>query len=155
LEKLHGEVVFNLSHSHNLAVFAFSRDYALGVDLEWMKPEIEFVDLARQFFSAAETTGLLAYPTKERRSAFYRCWTRKEAYIKGRGAGLSIELDSFAVSLDENIDSIRQLSEAGGDDCPAWKVPVMSVVEGYAAALAYRSGPDVIKFFEWDRNFKS
>lgn len=90
---------FNLAHSGGGALFAFTLSREIGVDLEQIRPGVDLLAIARRFFSADEYGALQRVPTAEREDAFFRCWTRKEAYIKARGEGLSIPLDSFSVSL--------------------------------------------------------
>jgi len=90
---------FNASHSHELAVYAFVRDCEIGVDVEYVKEDFETEDIARHFFSAYEVETLAGLPEPERAAAFFRCWTRKEAYIKAIGSGLSHPLDDFDVTL--------------------------------------------------------
>lgn len=91
---------FNLSHSGDLALYAFARDREVGIDVEWTRRAVGDVeDIAGRFFSSHEAGALLALPEPDRRRCFFDCWTRKEAYIKARGKGLSIPLDRFRVSL--------------------------------------------------------
>lgn len=90
---------FNVSHSSDLAVIAVSRDYEIGVDLEIPRPVEPAV--AQAFFSAAEVAALAALPEDRWLDGFYRCWTRKEAFVKALGAGLNHPLDSFTVPLDD------------------------------------------------------
>lgn len=93
---------FNASHSHELAVYAFVEEHELGVDVEYMKEDFAGEDIARHFFSAYEVETFLALPESERAAAFFRCWTRKEAYIKAIGSGLSHPLDQFDVTIAAN-----------------------------------------------------
>lgn len=90
---------FNASHSHELAVYAFVEDCEIGVDVEYVKEDFATEDIARHFFSAYEVETLTGLPEAERAVAFFRCWTRKEAYIKALGSGLSHPLDEFDVTL--------------------------------------------------------
>ena len=90
---------FNASHSHELAVYAFVQDREVGVDVEYVNTEFAGEDIAKHFFSAYEVQALLSLPESERAAAFFRCWTRKEAYIKAIGNGLSHPLDEFDVTL--------------------------------------------------------
>lgn len=90
---------FNLSHSDRLALFAFALRRQVGVDLEYVRPSPADDRLAERIFSAQEVSALRALPERAQTEAFFHCWTRKEAYIKARGGGLSIGLSSFAVSL--------------------------------------------------------
>ncbi len=91
------EVQFNLSHSGDLAALAVTRARSIGVDVELARP-VEWLDeIAARFFAAGEREKIAAAPDRDR--AFFECWTRKEAYIKGVGGGLSIPLTSFDTSL--------------------------------------------------------
>ncbi|HZG52707.1 MAG TPA: 4'-phosphopantetheinyl transferase superfamily protein, partial [Pyrinomonadaceae bacterium] len=90
---------FNLSHSHELALYAFARGREVGIDIEHIRADFADDDIAARFFSAREVSMLRALPARARTSAFFNCWTRKEAYIKARGEGLSHPLDQFDVSL--------------------------------------------------------
>jgi 4'-phosphopantetheinyl transferase len=92
-------VAFNLSHSGDWVVIAAARDMHVGVDIERIRPAFPVRDIAGRFFAATETAALLALPEHDRLRAFFACWTRKEAYVKARGAGLQLGLDTFAVSL--------------------------------------------------------
>ena len=131
---------FNLSHSGGLAVYAFARERSLGVDVERVKPDFASDDIARRYFSTREVNDLLALPIAERTEAFFRCWTRKEAYIKARGEGLRIPLDGFSVSFLRN-QSAQFLG--GVESC--WHLAALNPPEGYAAALVYNGVPTVIK----------
>jgi 4'-phosphopantetheinyl transferase len=90
---------FNLSHSGGRALLAVTRGRELGVDIERIRPEIDCLGIARRVFSEAEQRALRAVPEPLRRRAFFAAWTRKEAYVKARGGGLSIPLRDFDVSL--------------------------------------------------------
>ena len=90
---------FNLSHSHGLALYGFCMGRELGIDAEKIRPGFAGEGIAERYFSLAERTQLAELPKELRDTAFFLCWTRKEAYIKAHGAGLQISLDSFDVSL--------------------------------------------------------
>jgi 4'-phosphopantetheinyl transferase len=92
-------VRFNLSHSHGLAVFAFSEQREVGIDLELIQPGFATDGIAERYFSARELAELRALPPQKMSEGFFHCWTRKEAYVKAHGAGLHIPLDSFDVTL--------------------------------------------------------
>jgi 4'-phosphopantetheinyl transferase len=92
-------VRFNVSHSHGLALLAFAMGRQLGVDLELVRPEFAADEIAKRYFSTQEVMELRALPASLRAEGFFLCWTRKEAYIKARGEGLHIPLESFQVSL--------------------------------------------------------
>jgi 4'-phosphopantetheinyl transferase len=90
---------FNLSHSHGLAVYAVTNGREIGVDLEYNSENMDIEAIAERFFSAQEIAALKSLPDHEKSKAFFACWTRKEAYIKAQGKGLSVLLNSFSVSL--------------------------------------------------------
>jgi 4'-phosphopantetheinyl transferase len=90
---------FNLSHSHGLALYGFCMGRELGIDTEKIRPELAGEGIAERYFSAREQRQLAELPKELRDTAFFLCWTRKEAYIKAHGDGLQIALDSFDVSL--------------------------------------------------------
>ena len=93
------ELRFNLSHSHGLALYAFCIGRELGIDSEKIRTEFAGEGIAQRYFSAAEQRDLAEVPKELRDTAFFLCWTRKEAYVKAHGEGLQIALDSFDVSL--------------------------------------------------------
>lgn len=90
---------FNISHSHQLALFAISRDITVGCDIELQDERFLAENIPEHFFSAAEIAEWNALPPTERLAGFFAGWTRKEAYIKARGLGLSLPLNSFDVAL--------------------------------------------------------
>ena len=113
---------FNLSHAHELALFAFSYVGPLGVDIEYMRSGVSAEQAARVSFSPREQALLLALPLTERREAFYSCWTRKEAYIKGRGTGFSLEPHLFDVAFLPGLVEARELvEEARKPEAPIWR----------------------------------
>jgi 4'-phosphopantetheinyl transferase len=131
---------FSLSHSGGLAVYAFAKERNLGIDVERIKPDFVSEDIARRYFSAHEAEDLLSLPPEERPEAFFRCWTRKEAYLKARGAGLQIPLDSFSVSLLPG-----QPAEFLGGVEPCWVLAAFATAEGYAAAVVHDGPPCAIQ----------
>ena len=90
---------FNLAHSEDVALLAVGRGRRIGVDLERIRDERDTDEIAERFFSRDEVRALRALAPDQRRKAFFSCWTRKEAYVKARGDGLSMPLSSFSMSL--------------------------------------------------------
>lgn len=127
------DLSFNLTHSHQLALIAVTRGADVGIDLEWHRPDVEVTSVARVSFSAAEQRALAALPTDEQPAAFFRCWTRKESYIKARGEGLSMPLDRFTVSLDAGLDVTFDPDEAA--ERARWSIQGLAIDPGYSAAL--------------------
>jgi 4'-phosphopantetheinyl transferase len=90
---------FNISHSKDLALFAFTLRNQIGIDIEYIREDFSYEEIAPRFFSKQESVILSALPKEQRREAFFTCWTRKEAFIKAIGEGLSFPLDRFDVDL--------------------------------------------------------
>jgi 4'-phosphopantetheinyl transferase len=124
-------VQFNLSHSADLALVAVTQTLELGVDVESVDPRRADMDVARRFFSPSEVTALSALPPEQQTLAFLNCWTRKEAYLKAIGLGLSVPLDSFDVSL---APGEPPLLLRGAD--PKWRLYSFVPAPDYVAALA-------------------
>ena len=131
---------FNLAHSKDCAVFAFAWNRTLGVDIEAIKPDTPCDELAQNYFSESERAAYFALPEAERRAAFFRLWTRKEAYVKARGEGLTLSLRDFDVSLD--AEGARLLAtRPNADEANQWRVTNLPLGENFAGALV-TSGPD-------------
>src|ERR1044072_2828149 len=96
---LDGTLTFNMSHSHEIALLAIAEDKQIGVDVEHIRADFATEDIARRFFSRSEVESFNRLPTEEQVTAFFRCWTRTEAFIKATGRGLSQPLDAFDVTL--------------------------------------------------------
>jgi 4'-phosphopantetheinyl transferase len=136
---------FNMSHSGGMALFGFTEKQDIGIDVEHIRADFASEDIARRFFSAVEVEGLSALPVEERVAAFFRCWTRKEAFIKATGKGLSQSLDGFDVSLTAEAALLRVCD----DDAGRWKLFDLSVGEGYAGALAVEAPASRIRYCEY------
>lgn len=94
-----GAVRFNVSHSHGVALLAFSRDGEMGIDLEWEARDFDPSAVVGRFFTPPEKAAILGRSGAARYRYFYRAWTRKEAVLKWAGTGLSTPLDRFAVAI--------------------------------------------------------
>ena len=139
---------FNLSHSHEVALLAVALDAELGVDVEHIRADFASEEIAQRFFSRAEVQVFNSLPKDEQVAAFFRCWTRKEAYIKAIGKGLSQALDGFDVTLAP--DAAPALLRAEGDDASRWLLTDLSAGAGYAAALAIEAPITTICCFQND-----
>jgi 4'-phosphopantetheinyl transferase len=129
-----GDLRFNVAHSDELALYAFTRDRDIGVDVELVRPEVEWRELAERYFAPEEVAALTAFSATEQRSAFYRCWTRKESYIKALGLGMHIPLDGFAVTLAESPRLIHTAHDQSQTN--RWVLTDLRPAAGFAAALA-------------------
>lgn len=141
---------FNLSHSHQLALLAVTRNREVGVDLEFVRPLPDFLEVARSFFARLEVQELEQIADEPgRTTAFYRCWTAKEAFVKAIGNGLSHPLDTFSVSfLPGQPAHLR--SVAGKDDwTAAWSITTFDPHVDYAAALVVSGDSPPCRCFQW------
>ena len=136
---------FNLSHSNEIALLAVALNADLGVDVEHIRGDFASEDIARRFFSRAEVEVFNALPPGEQVAAFFRCWTRKEAYIKAIGKGMSQALDAFDVTLAPGIEPA--LLRAQEDDAARWWMGDVEVGEGYAGALVVERPVAEVRFF--------
>jgi 4'-phosphopantetheinyl transferase len=126
---------FNLAHSGNYAIYAFASGCAVGVDIEEVRPVPDQEGIVRRFFSPDERDEWLRLGPELRDRAFFHCWTGKEAYIKGRGDGLSIPLDSFRVSLLPAAPGER-IHADDSSGTPGWSLYSFTPAAGYAGAIA-------------------
>ena len=121
---------FNLSHSHQFALFAFCLEHEVGIDIEKIKPQVAFEGIESRYFSPNERAELETLPPDLRPEGFFLCWTRKEAYVKARGDGLKVPLESFSVSLTPGKPAVLRSS-----DEQRWSVYSLVPTPGFAAAL--------------------
>jgi 4'-phosphopantetheinyl transferase len=135
------DVQFNVSHSDSIALLGFTKQCEIGIDVEILRPIPDFQEIARRFFCAEEATELRSLPADEREEAFLLCWTRKEAYLKAVGDGLSMPLDGFRVSLRRGEPARFIHFGDGSGQSAAWTLHDLSFPTHYAAALAYNEAP--------------
>lgn len=127
---------FNLSHAHELALVAVTRDRHVGIDLEYMRPIPEVEQIAERFFSPQENEILRTFDDSEKLKAFYQFWTCKEAYIKARGEGLSIPLDRFQVVPRPGQAAPVLSVEGDPQEASRWSMRELMPGTCYVAALA-------------------
>ena len=139
----HPGLRFNLSHSGCWALVAVARSRELGVDIECIRADRSTEEIAHRFFAPEEVRELMETPPVRRVAAFFACWSRKEAYIKARGEGLAIPLDSFEVSLGEEAILRKAV------DCDRWWMCALHAPEGYAAALVAEGSGWHVRQLEW------
>ena len=130
------QLKFNLAHSGGLAVYAFTLVGEIGVDLEHIRTEFTGDDIARRYFSATEVQCLDQLPPRARHQAFFNCWTRKEAFIKAKGVGLSLALDQFDVTLAPAEPAALLQTRWDQDEAARWSLQTIEVGPGYAGAVA-------------------
>lgn len=132
------QIEFNVSHSGDVALLAFTQGRALGVDVEYVREDFDHETIARRFFSVQEQGQLAAFAPAERYVGFFRCWTRKEAYIKAQGTGLSLPLDQFDVSLRPGEARVLLSTRPDSTEAAHWSLQEVPAGDGYVAALCVR-----------------
>jgi 4'-phosphopantetheinyl transferase len=141
---------FNVSHSEDRALFAVAQAREVGVDIERVRDDPEIEEIARRTFSAREVDALLSLPVAARRSAFFACWTLKEAYLKARGDGLALPLDAFDVSIGGVEGPARLLDVRGAPGEPdRWALRALALDGPYQAALAVEGHDWTLRQWRW------
>ena len=125
----HPDVHFNLSQSRDRALAAISLGAPLGCDIEWRNPDLASREVAARFFAPGECAELDGLPERQWIEGFFNCWTRKEAYVKALGLGLSYPLHAFRVSVAPG-EAARLI-----DAQPGWSLTSFEPAPGYQAAL--------------------
>ncbi len=141
---------FNISHSDGVALYAVTRGPEVGIDLELIRCGLEIEEIAGRFFSRLEIDTLRALPAHLRRCAFFLCWTRKEAYIKARGEGLSLPLDQFDVSLIPGEPATLMSTRPDSDEALRWSLQDLHMDAGYVAALAVEGHTRSVAYWQLD-----
>jgi 4'-phosphopantetheinyl transferase len=129
-------VDFSLAHSGEYALVAVARRRRVGIDVERYRHGEELEGIARRYFSPHEASEFIALPPEQRTIAFFLCWTRKEAFIKAQGLGLSLPLDSFDVSLAPGEPAILRATRPQSSGANSWVLYSLQVDSEYAAAVA-------------------
>jgi 4'-phosphopantetheinyl transferase len=126
---------FNVSHSEDVAVYGFALDREIGVDVEAVRELPDAEEIAARCFSLRENAAYLALSPRDRPFGFFNCWTRKEAFIKAVGEGLSHPLERFDVSLAPGEPArILRVGSRAGEHC-GWRVQSFSPAPGFVAAI--------------------
>jgi len=141
-------ISFNLSHSHGLILIAATLGRSVGVDVELVREQTDFERMAERFFSPVECEVLRSVEEKDRRRAFFTCWTRKEAFLKATGMGITVALDSFDVEYwPPDRASLLALRQPEMNDAD-WTMRNVPVGGDHAASVAVE-GP-AIEMRHWE-----
>jgi 4'-phosphopantetheinyl transferase len=131
-----GHLYFNVSHSHGVGLFAVARRIEVGVDLERLRPFSDELGLAERYFTPREAAALRALPPAARLEAFFRLWTRKEAYLKAHGLGISYGLERVEVSHGPDEPARILLIDGDEREAARWSLRALAPAAGYVGALA-------------------
>ena len=140
---------FNLSHSGRLGLLGVSLGSELGVDIERLDDSKADERIAARFFAPGEMAALGTLVGEEWVQGFFNCWTRKEAYIKARGEGLSIPLNGFEMSLRPGVPVELIHGEMDFPEAENWTIVALDPDSNYTAALAVRSLAGSVRCFTW------
>jgi 4'-phosphopantetheinyl transferase len=134
--ELANQIHFNISHSGTMALMGFVRGREIGVDLERMRTDFDVEAIADRFFSAAEKAALSQIPPENKHSAFFHAWTRKEAFLKAKGGGLSMPLSGFDVSVAPGLPAELLATRPDSSEVERWYLQSLQVADDYAASMA-------------------
>lgn len=140
---------FSASNSGALGAVAVARGGELGLDIEALRTHDDLELIARDAFAAEERAWLAALPPAEQTAGFYALWTGKEAYLKGKGIGLSAALDDFALALDAQWQPYLLRSALDRDDPQHWRLRRIDLLPGYSACLAEHGGARALRVRPW------
>lgn len=143
---------FNLSHSGDFALYAFVYQREVGIDIERMRNNVNYDELAAHVFSEGEQEILRALPPAQKYQAFYHCWTRKEAYIKARGKGLSLPLNLFDVSLLPDAPAALLASREDAREVARWSMLALPVPAGYDGTIVVEGTGWHVRCWQWEHD---
>lgn len=140
---------FNLSHSEGLGLYVFARDREIGVDIEYIRYIPGMDQIAERFFSARENADFLTLPEGKKKEGFFNCWTRKEAFLKASGAGLSGPLTKFDVSLVPGEPARLLRINGKSSEAGRWYIQEMKPSPGFVAAFATKRRKWQLRCWQW------
>ncbi len=149
-------IKFNLTHSGDLALYAFTLEYPLGIDLEQIRPDFNYLAIAQRFFTVQEVASILALSLQEQPTAFFQIWTAKEAYIKAEGGSVFAGLSQVEVKLNPiPEDNTWQIAQQISDRCLLYTLNpaagyVASLVQSFPTHLSELKQPFSIRCWQWN-----
>lgn len=147
-----GDLRFNVSRTDGMALIAVACGREIGIDVERYREadgSDDTNEVARRFFAPPEVAAILALPAGQQPRAFFTCWTRKEAYVKARGEGLSVPLSRFVVSVAPTGPAALLSTTHGARELERWSLLDLEPGSDYAAALAAEGHGWRARFWEW------
>jgi 4'-phosphopantetheinyl transferase len=133
-----------------MALIAVGSVQRLGVDIEKIRGDVDTAALAERFFSVRERAGLRALPDHLRVPGFFACWTRKEAFLKATGEGLSFPLADFSVTTHPGFDAALEEIRGDANVRKQWFLTDLNVADGYRAAVAFDHARQRLETYDWD-----
>jgi len=140
---------FNVSHSSDLAILAVSCDRAVGADIEALRDQPDYLELAIRYFSDREYRDLAALSADRGQRAFFTCWTRKEAFVKACGVGLSYPLSEFSVSVRPDVGAAIEEIKLEPNAVSRWSLIDVQPGDGYVGAVALGNPPCSVTRWNW------
>ncbi len=144
------KLYFNVSHANYLALYAIAQNREIGIDIEYMRPISDLEQLAKRFFSASEYLAIQKLPHHQQPVAFFNCWTRKEAYIKATGKGLTLPLNQFEVSVNPNEPAILLSTAHNPIAAREWTLASLNPHPDYTAAIAIAGKNWQLSCWQWN-----
>lgn len=144
-------VRFNVSHTGNCGLIAVAQGRSVGIDVERIRTNVIGARIAEHFFAPEEWTALRALQPEEQAQAFFHCWTRKEAFVKAVGRGLSIPLDAFVVSIGEVAALLEVRSEPR--EAARWTLHGLIPAPGHVGALAVEGQGCHLRSWQWQSTY--
>jgi 4'-phosphopantetheinyl transferase len=135
------DLQFNFSHTADVAMVAVALGRIVGMDIEEHRSDVDMELIARRQFAPGEQDRFVSLPRADRRDAFYRCWTRKEAYLKAIGDGIAGGLQGFEVSFLPNEAPALLRAKGGADECKRWSIIAIDAGENLSAACVIEGAP--------------
>lgn len=127
---------FNVSHCRDWALYGVACDRAIGIDIEWVDPGFPYSDMVPQLLSPGEQQRLQQLNEELRPAAFFTCWTRKEAYLKAKGCGLSYPLNQLEVAFLPDEPAAILSTAWDPQESRQWQLYPLTISPNHAASLA-------------------
>ena len=140
---------FNVSHSHGWALYGFALERDVGVDIERIRPDLAGLEIAQRFFSATEVEALQSVAKADLATAFFNCWTRKEAFIKANGLGVFLGLHTFAVTLAPGAEAALLYHDVDPEAANNWMMLELQAPEGFVGAAAVAGKDVAVHYTKW------
>ncbi len=146
------DIQFSVAHSAQVAAYAVTIGAPVGVDVEWLRPLDQLETIAERTFSRRECEVLRALPVELRRAGFFNCWTRKEAYVKALGEGLSYPLQQFSVSLEPGAPARLESVDGAPGHAHGWTMEALPLQSGLAGAVVVATHPARVVCEWWEES---